>query len=150
HERVHGHVVGGDVAGDVLVGPVHQRVHLDEAPAVDLHHRRGGAGGAVGAAQAGQPGGLAGQRRLEGGDLAGGAAGVGVAAPEVVEGALGGAHHQVGVVAAAHGLDGGQGLGEVVLGVEEDDLDAGLDPGGDVDEHGVGHGGGQAQPVPEA
>ncbi len=54
-------------------------------------------------------------------------------------------HPEVEPVAAPHHLDGLQGLGEVVAGVDEHHLDRRFDPGGDVDEDGVGHRGAEAQ-----
>jgi hypothetical protein len=52
---------------------------------------------------------------------------------------------QVQAVVAPDLLDGLQGLGEVVAGVDEDDLDARLHLDREVDEDGVGHRGGQAE-----
>jgi len=49
---------------------------------------------------------------------------------------------QVEAVAPTQTLGGLEGVGEVEAGVEEHDLDAGLDPDGEIDHHGVLHGAG--------
>ncbi len=48
-----------------------------------------------------------------------------------------------------HGVTGADRLGEVVAGVEEDHVDAGGDPAGEVGQHGVAHGGGDREPGAE-
>ena len=58
-------------------------------------------------------------------------------------------HGEVQLVALPHLLDEGQRLGEVRLGVQEDDLDPGRDLGHQVDQHDVLEGGGQDQGVAE-
>ena len=102
------------------------------------------------AAQPGHPRLPAGEGLRHGDDLAGGAARVGVVQPAVVRRDVGLDDPQVQVVAATHRLDVPERLGEVVLGVEEDDLEVGRDLRREVDEHAVLERGGEHEPVPEA
>ena len=102
-------------------------------------------GGRLVAAQAAHPGRLAGQRTVELADLDRRAAVLRVDLPQLLVLAGDGHHPQVEPVVAAHLLDRLERLGEVVAGVDEDDLDGRVDLHGEVDEHGVGHRRGQAE-----
>ena len=106
--------------------------------------------GSLVAAEPAHPGRLALERAVELPDLDRRAAVLGIDLPEgfVVVGH--GHHPQVQPVAAADHLDRLEGLGEVVAGVDEDDLDPGVDPDGEVDQHGVGHRRGEAEVGSEA
>ena len=149
-ERVHRQTAIGDVAVDVVVRPIGDRVHLHDAPSdVEADDGRVGAGRRLVAPEPGEPRRLALERAGEGLDLAHGAALVGVDLPEVVRRDLRCDHAQVQVVALAHLLDVPERLREVVLRVEEHDLELGDDLRGDVDEHAVLERRGQHRAVAE-
>src|ERR1700722_13088990 len=157
-QRVDQHSVGGDVVVDLLLGPADDRVDLDHLPAVvPLDHLGLAAVAGLVPADAGDPRVIVGQRPLQRLHLAQVAAQVRVTPvePGAELGVLlgdGAGRGDVNQVDRVHDLDrvpGAYRLGEVVTGVEEDHVDAGPDGRGQVDDHRVGHGGGDADPVAE-
>src|SRR5579859_2176910 len=71
HQRVHEHVIGGDVVVDLLLRPADDRVDLDHlAPVVPLHDGRLPAFAGLVPAHAGDPRVVLAQRALERLDLA--------------------------------------------------------------------------------
>lgn len=144
----------GDVGVHVVLRPAGDRRDLDLLPLLVPADDRGvRPGRGLVAAQARRPRLVAGQSLFEGLDLAQGAAQVGVAVVQLraVLGVLLG-HRLTGRerddVDVHHGLDrvaGPDGLGEVVAGVEEDDIDAGEGTGGEMGDHRVLHRGGDAE-----
>ena len=139
-------------------GPADDRVDLDHLPpVVPLHDLGLPAVVRLVPAHAGDPGVVVGQRPLQRLDLAQVAAQVRVAPvqPGAQRGVLLGHRARRGdvdQVDRVHRLDrvpGADGLGEVVAGVEEDHVDAGMDGRGEMDDHCVGHGRGDAYPLSE-
>ena len=123
-ERVHDHVVVGDVAVDVVLGPGGERVDLHQAAQVAGDDRRLAAGGGLLAAEAAHPGRLALEGPVELADLHRRAAVLRVDPPELLVVVRHGHHPQVEAVAAPDHLHGLERLGEVVAGVDEHHLDA--------------------------
>src|SRR5579871_3127782 len=117
-QRVIRQVVGEDVAPEVLLGPVRQRVDLpDPALLVAFDLRRGGSGRRLLAANAGDPGIDALERALERVHL--GLAAAALERPRLVRAA--GVHHlDVHPEAVLEALPGGQSLGEQHAGVDRE------------------------------
>src|SRR4029077_10272819 len=147
-ERVDQHAILFDVGVHLLLGPGGDRVDLDHGPpGVPFDHPGVAAGGRLLPPHTGDPGVVGVERPLQRHALAQIAAQVGVApvqpGPEL--GVLlghrpgGGDADEVHRVDRLHGVPGADRLGKVVTGVEEDDVQAGLDGSGEVDDDRVRH-----------
>ena len=157
-QGVHQHAVLGDVALHVVVAPGRERVELHEPELLVVgDQRRVRPGGGLDAAHSGDPGVVARQRVGERLDLAHRAAEVGIAGEEVLaeldvlrrHRAAGPRVDDLDVVDVLDGVARADGLGEVVAGLQEEDLDARQRAGGQVDQHRVLHVGGHDHPHAE-
>ena len=157
-QRVDQHAVDRDVVVDLLLGPADDRVDLDHLPpVVPLHDLGLAAVAGLVPAHAGDPRVVVGQRPLQRLDLAQVAAQVRVAPVEsgaelgvlLRDGARRGDVDQANRVHDRHGVPGADRLGEVVAGIEENHVDTGPDGRGQVDDHRIGHGRGDADALPE-
>ena len=157
-ERVHRHVVPGDVGLHVGLGPVRQRCDLHLAAAgVEPDDRRVGAGRTLVAAQPGGPCVIVAQRPVQRLHLADRAALVGRAGeqPRTVLGVLPADrqprldglddHRQ----RALHRVPHPQGLREVQAGIQEDHFDAWCDGRDEVHQYRVGERARHAEPLAE-
>ena len=157
-KRVDEDVIGDDVVVDLLLGPLDDRVDLDHlAPGIPLDDLGVAAGLCLLAAHSGEPRVVGAEGLLERHHLAQVAAEVRITAVQaraklgVLLGHRGGRRHvdDVHGIDGGHGVPGAHGLREVVAGVQEQHVNPRQVLGDKVDQHGVGHRRGNADPAAE-
>jgi len=140
----------GFVAGDVVIGPPGDGVHLDQSSgAVPLDDRCRGPRRGVDSLQTGHPRVATFEHTVQGNHLAQLTAPVRSARPSLGVGARRD-HSQVEVIEGTHLFDECQRLGEMCTRIEEDDLDTRTDSGDKVDEDAVLERAGEGEPGAEA